>query len=426
MKSSEAIKRIESGALDKYASLYGDRAADQPERYISAIRDFCRLYGEDRDITVISVSGRSEISGNHTDHNGGEVLCAAVNRDIIAIASPSENEHIRITSKGYSEDAFTLSEAGSPDNFKKFTSRAIIAGICRGLSDRGYEVGGFDAYTTSNVAKGSGLSSSAAFEVTVGCIISNLFNGGRIENKLLAIVGQYAENEYFGKPSGLMDQLACALGGFVYIDFEDPTDPIVEPIDFSIADRGYSLCIVNTGGSHANLNDDYASVPLEMKKIAAYFGRDKLRGITEEDIIGNAPVLRAAAGDRAILRAIHFVSENRRVEEQARALREGDIDSFLSLVLESGNSSFRFLQNVFSTISPNEQGISLAIAVAETALRGKKCAYRVHGGGFAGTMLAFIPNDLTASYTALMDSVFGEGATTVLTVRPEGAIRIEL
>lgn len=426
MKASEAIKRIREGALDKYAALYGDRADLQPERYVSTIEEFCRLYGDDRDITIVSVSGRSEISGNHTDHNGGEVLCAAVNRDIIAIASPSNDTRVRITSKGYSEDALTLEEASSPDNFKNFTSRAIIGGICRGLSDRGYSVGGFDAYTTSDVAKGSGLSSSAAFEVIVGCIISNLFNEGKIENKLLAIVGQYAENVYFGKPSGLMDQLACALGGFVHIDFENTADPVVDPIAFSIADRGYSLCIVNTGGSHANLNDDYASVPSEMKQIAAYFGRDRLRGISENDIIGNIPVLRAAAGDRAILRALHFVSENRRVREQTRALREGDIDTFLSLVLESGNSSFRFLQNVFSTISPSEQGISLAIGVAEEALGGKKCAYRVHGGGFAGTMLAFIPTDMTASYTNLMDSVFGEGATTVLTVRPMGATRIAL
>ena len=290
----------------------------------------------------------------------------------------------------------------------------------------GYKVGGFDAYTTSQVLRGSGLSSSAAFEVMVGNIMNHFFNNSEIPNTEIAKIAQYAENEYFGKPCGLMDQMACAVGGFVYIDFLDPKNPTVEPIDFSLTDAGYSLCIVNTHGSHSDLTPDYAAVPAEMKSVAAYFGREVLRGITEEQIVQNSPVLRRAIGDRAVLRALHFVRENERVEKQVECLKTNNIKGFISLVKESGNSSFRYLQNVYSPANPKEQGISLALCLTEGVLCGERCAWRVHGGGFAGTVQAFVLNEYKKQYADLMNSIFGDGSCMMMAIRPDGAIKIEL
>ncbi len=423
MKANELIQSLRDGALDKYAALYSDLEATK-ERFIAAINAFCEIYGTERDIALFSVPGRSEIIGNHTDHNHGKVMAGAINRDIIAIAAKNNDGCIRFRSEGYSEDRINLSDVASPDNFRKFTSRALVAGMAQAFVKAGHNIGGYDAYSCTEVLKGSGLSSSAAFEVMVGNILNHLYNDGKVDNKEIAKYAQFSENVYFGKPCGLMDQMACAVGGFVYIDFEDNANPEVEAVDFSLSDRGYSLCIVNTGGNHANLNEDYASVPAEMKAVAAHFGKQTLRGLTEADIIGAASALRRKAGDRAILRAIHFIRENDRVANAKEALKKGDIDAFYAIILASGHSSFEYLQNVYTNKNVAEQGLSLALALTDGALSGKGCAYRVHGGGFAGTIQAFVRNDMLSDYVELMDSVLGKGAAMPLNIRPLGAVRL--
>ena len=425
MKANELIAALNGGALDRYSHLYRDTKAEAA-RYIDAINAFVSLYGDERDLSLFSVPGRTEVSGNHTDHNHGRVLAAAIDRDIIAVVAKNENGIVRLKSEGYPEDTVDVSASGDPAAFKDGSSQSLIAGTLDGFTRRGYKVTGFDAYTTTKVLKGSGISSSAAFEVIIGNILNHLANEGKIENEELAKIAQYAENAYFGKPSGLMDQMACAVGGFVSIDFNDPKAPIITPIPFSLSDNGYLLCIVNTGGNHADLTPDYAAVPAEMKSVAAYFGKDVLRGVTEKEIVENIPILRSAVGDRALLRALHFVRENARVEKQTEALLSGNIDEFLAGVLASGASSFRFLQNVYTNQNPSEQGLSLALCVAEGLLPGKGCAYRVHGGGFAGTIQVFIKEELADGFVSVMDSLFGEGASMILSVRPEGATKIEL
>ena len=426
MKPNELIARLQAGALEGYRHLYGDEIAYQTERYCRAVKEFAALYGEDRDVFVFSVPGRTEVCGNHTDHNHGRVLAAGIDRDIIAVASPSGENVVRVRSEGYPEDRVPLEYCDNPEKQKAFKSNALVTGMCGGFRKWGYRIGGFDAYTTSRVLKGSGISSSAAFEVMVGNILNYLYNDGTVKNEEIAKIAQYAENVYFGKPCGLMDQMACAVGGFVYIDFEDPKDPKIEPISFSLDDAGYVLCIVNTGGNHANLNADYASVPQEMKAVAAAFGREVLRGLSEADIRAKIPELRKTVGDRAILRALHFVRENDRVANAARALRAGETDTFLSDIRASGDSSFKYLQNVYTTQNVAEQGLSLALAVTEGLLDGKGCAWRVHGGGFAGTIQVFVKREYADDYRREMDAVFGEGAAMVLHIRPAGAVRIDL
>ena len=411
MKANELKQLLKGGALSKYAHLYLD-VQGQTERFIAAIDSFVALYGEDRDISIFSVPGRSEISGNHTDHN------------IIAVAAKNDDGLIRIKSEGYDATVIDLSKIDDPDNFENYTSDALIAGLAKSFVNNSYAIGGYDAYATTEVLKGSGISSSAAFEVMIGNILNYMYNDGKISNVDIAKYSQWAENVYFGKPCGLMDQIACAVGGFVFIDFEDPKSPIVDPIDFSLTDAGYSLCIVNTGGNHADLNDDYASVPYEMKAVAREFGKEGLRGLTERELVAKIPALRETLGDRAILRAIHFIRENDRVGEIRAALKASDVDAFLGGILDSGSSSFKYLQNVFTTINVKEQGLSLALALTEGCLAGKGCAWRVHGGGFAGTIQVFIKNELVPKYIELMDSVFGKGAAMNLKIRPVGATKL--
>lgn len=424
MNSVQLKQYIAEGSLDSvFTDLYGnDKVAYQRERYIEAIDGFVENYGDGEDLRLFSVPGRSEISGNHTDHNHGKVLAASINLDIIAVARKTENGIVNIKSKGFAPDSVKISEI-KVDPEKFFTSFAVIEGMCEGLASAGYSVGGFDAYTTSDVLKGSGLSSSAAFEVMVGNIMRTLY-GNDVDDVTIAKLAQYAENKYFGKPCGLMDQTACAVGGFISIDFADPKNPIVGKPAFDLSALGYSLCIVNTGGNHADLNADYASVPAEMKAVAAHFGKEVLREISLGEIISAIPALREKTGDRAIMRAIHFVNENARVTEQAKALENGDLSAFFDGVRASGNSSFKFLQNVYTVKNVEEQGLSLALAVTEDFLSKveKPSACRVHGGGFAGTIQAFMPESVTADYAALMDGVFGEGATYVLRIRNKGAI----
>ena len=426
MNSQELICAIKEGKLnDRFSDIYGDDAQRQKGRYIDAIEKFSELYGNERDVYLFSVPGRSEVSGNHTDHNYGRVIAAAINLDIIAIVSKNEDGTIRIKSEGYREDVVYIKDTVEPNEENFFKSRGIVAGMCRGFTDRGYSVGGgFDAYTTSEVFKGSGLSSSAAFEVMVGNIMNYLYNEGKVENAEIAKIAQFSENVYFGKPCGLMDQTACAVGGFVNIDFADPKNPIIVAIPFDLTKKGYSLCIVNTGGNHADLNDDYASVPFEMKSVAAALGHEVLRDVTEEDVLKNIMCLREKCGDRAIMRAFHFIEENKRVDRLAAALKADDMDVFFSGLIESGNSSFKYLQNVYTTKNVAEQGLSLALCVTESFMRGRGGAFRVHGGGFAGTIQAFVPNDSVEAYRDTINGVFGEGACYVLKVRSYGAIMV--
>lgn len=423
MKIDRIKAALMAGALKKYGMLYADIPA-QTARYLAALDRFTEIYGEREDVTLYSVPGRSEISGNHTDHNRGCVLAGAIDRDIIAVVARTGDGVIRLTSEGYGEEAVDLSRTGDPSLYPDFTSGALIAGMCDGIAKGGFSVGGFVAYTETEVLKGSGLSSSAAFEVMVGNILNHLWCGGRLDNQEIAKIAQYAENVYFGKPSGLMDQMACAVGGFVSIDFADPEHPTVRPVGFSLTDAGYDLVIVNTGGSHADLNADYASVPAEMKAVAELFGASVLRGITEEQLISRAGEIRRACGDRALLRALHFVRENARVAMQTAALEAGDVEAFLAGVLASGHSSFMYLQNVYTNLNPAEQGLSLALALTDGFLSGKECAWRVHGGGFAGTIQAFVRRELSAEYARKMDAVFGKGAAMRLSIRPLGAVEI--
>ena len=423
MNAKELKKQIENGALAAFTGIYSDTEA-QKARYLAAIDKFTSLFGSEREIFVLSVPGRSELLGNHTDHNAGKVLAGAIDRDIIAVASPTDSGRITLVSEGYPEDTIDLSLVSDPDNFENFTSSALIAGVANGLAAKGYKVGGFDAYTTSDVLKGSGISSSAAYEVMIGNIFNPLYNGGEIENTEIAKISQYAENVFFGKPSGLMDQMACAVGGFVYIDFEKADAPVIEPISFSLAANGYELCIVNTGGNHADLNEDYASVPSEMKAVAELFGRKHLRGLSEEDIISEAKRIRAELGDRAFMRALHFVRENDRVEKGKRALLDGDMSAFFDTVNSSGASSFKYLQNVYTVKNVGEQGLSLALCLTDGLDNGSVGASRVHGGGFAGTIQAYVRRECVDEYVRLMDSVFGEGSVMRLNVRPLGAIKV--
>ncbi len=400
------------------------RILSERERYADALAAFGELYGTDGEISLYSVGGRSEISGNHTDHNHGRVIAASVNLDILAFARPTGDGVVSVKSAGFPEDVVAPAAIEKPDEKLYFTSASIIAGMQKAFLNAGYKVGGFQAYTTSNVLKGSGVSSSAAFEVMIGNILNYLYNDGKVSNVEIAKMAQFAENQYFGKPCGLMDQTACAVGGFITIDFADPATPVIEKMDFDLTAAGYSLCIVNTGGNHADLNEDYASVPAEMKAVAKELGVSVLRETTEDAVLANIRTLREKVGDRAIMRALHFFNENRRVAAQVEALRAGDIEAFKAGVTASGNSSFKYLQNVYTNKNITEQGLSLALCLTEDFLSGTGAVSRVHGGGFAGTIQAFVPVDKTADYAAKMDAVFGEHACHILSVRPSGACRI--
>ena len=426
MTTSMLKAYINEGKLDAtLATLYGEaNVSAQKERYLSAVDGYNEFYGEGANLRLFSVPGRSEISGNHTDHNYGKVLAASIDLDIIAVAEATDDNTICIKSAGFDEDVVKIDEI-KVDPAKFYTSYAVIEGMCDGMAKAGCQIGGFKAYTTSNVFKGSGLSSSAAFEVMVGNIIRTLYNN-EISDIEIAKIAQYSENVFFGKPCGLMDQMACAVGGFIAIDFADPKNPIVEKPNFDLSAMGYSLCIIDTHGNHADLNDDYASVPAEMKAVAKELGADVLRNADEAKFIKMLPALRESVGDRAILRAFHFFNENRRVKAQAAALKAGDVAAFMAGVRASGNSSFKYLQNVYTTKNVSEQGLSLALALTEAYLNDHPTdlpsACRVHGGGFAGTIQAFVPSENAAGLAELLDSVFGSGATHILKIRPRGAI----
>jgi len=420
------IKTIETGGLDDiFASLYpGADILDVRTRYLDAAKNFLGMFGPGREVMLFSVPGRSELSGNHTDHNRGCVIASSVDLDIIAIASPRTDRQIRLKSEGLPQNSVDIDRYTKPDPAKFGNSASLIAGMCTGFAKSGYSVGGFDAYTTSKIPKGTGLSSSAAFEVMVGTILNHFYNGGKVDNVEIAKIAQYAENEFFGKPCGLMDQIACAVGGIVAIDFASPENPLIEKLDFDLTSRGYNLCIVDTRGSHAGLTDEYAAIPGEMKEVASHFGRTCLREVDERELMAAIPELREKYGDRAVLRALHFMEENKRVAEQKQALRGGDLGRYFACVIASGRSSFCYLQNVFTPKNIKEQGLSLALCLAEGYLAGKTAAWRVHGGGFAGSIQAYVKSDDVEGFRQLMDGVFGRGACSVLNIRQQGAIRL--
>ncbi len=411
--------KIESGAYDAALSLLYPRetAAASRNRYFAAVRSFASLYGDGGAI-LVSAPGRTEIGGNHTDHQRGCVLAAAVDLDILCAAAPRAEPVIRIHSEGHGESEVRLNDL-TPQ--RSANSPALIRGVAEWFSQHGYPVGGFNAFMTSRVPSGSGLSSSAAFEVAVGQILNHLYGGGQVSPTELALAGRYAENVHLKKPSGLMDQMASAEGGAVVMDFMHPERPRVEPVAFNVAEYGYNLCVVDTGGSHADLTGNYADITCEMRQVALYFGKQELRDVDETAFHASLPVLRQTVGDRALLRAIHFFSENRRVADMASALRRKDILGFLDLVRRSGDSSWRLLQNV--ALASNHQPLALALAVSETLLSADG-AWRVHGGGFAGTIQAFVPDSVLEEYVRRMSDLFGTNACHFLAIRPLGVHRL--
>ncbi len=394
----------------------------QVNRYIAALQQYEKLFGDD-DVCIFSAPGRSEVGGNHTDHQHGQILAASINLDAIAVVSRSGDSKIRVVSDGYDEIVIDTSDISLVEEEKE-TTIALIKGVLQGMKQRGYSVGGFKGYITSDVLIGAGLSSSAAFETLIGTIVSHLYNDGRLDAVTSAIIGQYAENNYFGKPCGLMDQMACSVGNLVHVDFASSSNPVINKVEFNICEHGYSLCITDTKGSHADLTADYAAVPAEMKEVAAFFGKDVLLGITMNDLIENIVAIREKVSDRALLRAIHFINENDRVAREVEALSAGDINRFLECVRESGNSSFKFLQNVYTNTDVSHQNVSLALAVSESALSGGKGVCRVHGGGFAGTIAAFVKDEYAAEYMETMDRVFGNNACKILKIRKYGGIKV--
>ncbi len=403
--------------------LYGEKMLSvQQERYAKAEKAFEELFGASENLMIFSASGRTEVGGNHTDHNRGKVLAAAVGLDVIAFVTPTDDGVITVKSEGFPQDTVDTADLSVKEEDKN-TSAALIRGVADGLKKDGFNIGGFKAYTTSNVLKGSGISSSAAFEVLIGTILSHLYNDGKVTAVKIAQIAQYAENAHFGKPSGLMDQMASSVGGFIEIDFADTANPVIDAISYNFAESGHSLCIVDTKGSHANLTPEYAAIPVEMKSVAKFFGKNELRDITREQLWENVAEVRKACGDRAVSRALHFFDENERVDREANALRKGDLDAFLNEVKASGNSSFKYLQNIFATVDPKEQGVVLGLYTAERILNGKG-ACRVHGGGFAGTIQAFVPNDLLETFIAEMEHLFGEGSCYNLYIRPVGGTKV--
>ena len=411
MQTDILIQSFLDGVYDeRLLDVYADdtKIYYQRERYINAIKKFEQCY-KPGDVELFSAPGRSEIGGNHTDHQNGEVLAASVNLDTIGIVKKTDDNVIRLVSDNYDEIIIRLDDVSVKEKEKE-TTKALIKGVVSGFLERNYSVGGFQAYITSDVLIGAGLSSSAAFETLIGTILSGLYNCGKISATEIAIIGQYAENVYFGKPCGLMDQMASSIGNLVHIDFD-------------MEKYGYRLCITDTKGSHADLTDEYAAIPKEMKLVAKYFGKEVLRDISINDVLDNITDLRKKLGDRCVLRTLHFIYENKRVQKEVSALKAGNIGAFLDDVKASGNSSFKYLQNVYSNQDIKNQNVSLALFVSEMFL-GQNGVCRVHGGGFAGTIQAFVKNGYVENYKYEMDKIFGKDSCKDLRIRKYGGIKV--
>ena len=424
MEAKELIAKIESGDYnDTILDIYVDegKVEYQRQRYMDAINQYISAFGND-DVEIYSAPGRSEVGGNHTDHQHGEVLAASINLDAIAIVKPLDEAVVKIISKGYDMITVNLDNIGLMENEKE-TTLSLIKGVLYKMTEMGYKIGGFQAYITSDVLIGAVLSSSAAYETLIGTIISGLYNDMKVSAIEIAMIGQYAENVYFGKPCGLMDQMACSVGNLVHINFADTKKPVVEKVSFDMNKYGYSLCITDTKGSHADLTADYAAVPEEMKKVASFFGKEVLLGLTVDDILGKISEVREQVGDRGVLRALHFIRENERVQREVAALKKENINEFLKHVAASGNSSYKYLQNVYSNSDVQHQNVSLALAISEDFLGGNGVC-RVHGGGFAGTIQAFVKNEVVTEYQKRMNIVFGSDACSVLKIRKYGGMKV--
>ena len=423
MKVCDTIQMLESEKSRKLmTALYGEAAVDANiERYQNLVKSFQKKFAEE-DVTLFSSPGRTEISGNHTDHNHGKVLAGSINLDCVGVAAKNNSSKVHIISETFNQSFIIDLNDLSPSD-KKAGTIDLVKGLLQGFKESGYEVGGFNAYNTSNVISAAGVSSSASFEMLLCSILNTFFNEGRMDTVAYAHIGKYSENVYWDKASGLLDQMACAVGGLITIDFLEPASPVVEKIDFDFSSQNHSLIIVNTGKGHADLSADYSSVPIEMKKVAEFFGKEVCAEITEEEVIGHLAEVREYAGDRSVLRALHFFEENKRVEAEVKALKEGRFSDFLNNITASGNSSWKWLQNCFTNSAYQEQGITVALALTELFIAGKqRGACRVHGGGFAGVIMAMLPNDLVEEYVAYIEKALGEGNAYRMSIRPYGAI----
>ena len=421
-------EKINGGDNPLFKELYGSDVAElkvQADRYADLMGEFEKTYGAD-DVSLFSSPGRTEIGGNHTDHNYGRVLAGAVNLDNIAVAAKNGTNTVRIKSAGYPQFEVELSDF-QPNEDEFYTSTSLVKGIAAKMKESGYEIGGFDACIEGRVPKGSGLSSSASFEVLIGAIFSELFNDGKMDAVENAIIGQWSENNYFGKPCGLMDQTACSVGGLITIDFKDPANPVVKEVDFDFVSTGFSLVITDVGGGHDDpaSQAEYASLPTEMKSVAAELGAEVLREVTLEQIVEKIPEIREKTGDRAILRAYHFQGDNARVVKQVEALENNDFKAFLDMVVESGYSSYMYNQNIYDIVHKDEQVVSLGLALSEMVLKGSG-AWRVHGGGFGGTIQAFVPQEKLDEYVTVLEHVYGKGTCHKLFIRSKGSIKLDL
>ena len=420
IQEDRMIEKLHAIYPDLYGANYDEK--DMDERFLSLVDGHVKQFGTD-DVSIFSAAGRTEIAGNHTDHNLGCVIGATINLDTIACVSRRDDSRVIVASEGFPVVDVDISDSGIREE-ERNTTHALIRGIAEAFRKRGVVVGGFQANTTTRVLKGSGLSSSAAIEVLCAEIFDNLYNNDSLSPVELAKIGQYAENTYFGKPSGLLDQICCANGGIVGIDFKDPLNPAVTPLEVDFEEHGYQMIVTDTKGSHADLTGEYAAVPPEMRLVASYFGKENLRQVEYKDFIANLGKIREKCGnDRALLRAYHFFKENERVEMMLKELMEGSIDTFLLLVEESGNSSFKYLQNVYPSSNPRFQGLSLALAMSEDVLQGEG-AHRVHGGGFAGTIQAYVPQYMLEKYISRMEALFGKGCCTRISIRKLPVARI--
>ena len=423
MKAEKTLQLLESGQADVLmGELYGEgKIEENKARYCDLVSKFKDTFG-DEEILMFSSPGRTEISGNHTDHNHGKVLAGSINLDCVGIAAKNNSSKVNVVSETFNQK-FSIDLNNLEPSEKKAGTIDLVKGLLKGFVESGYEIGGFDAYITSNVISSAGVSSSASFEMLLCSMINKFFNDGRMDTVAYAHIGKYSENVYWDKASGLLDQMACAVGGLITIDFLEPTAPVVEKIDFDFASQNHSLIIVQTGKGHADLSADYSSVPAEMKKVAQYFGKEVCAEISEEQVIDHLKEVREYAGDRSVMRALHFFEENKRVEAEVAALKEGRFQDFLVNITASGNSSWKWLQNCYTNTSYQEQGISVALALTELFIAEKqKGACRIHGGGFAGVIMAMLPNDLVEEYVSYIEKALGEGSAYRMSIRPYGAI----
>lgn len=426
MNVHETVKLLEGdGARRLLEELYGKAEVDENvERYRSLLLGYEKAFGNQENVMLFSSPGRTEISGNHTDHNHGKVLAGSINMDCVGVAAKNFSSQVHIISETYNQD-FAIDLNYLEPSPKKAGTIDLVKGLIMGFKESGYEIGGFNAYVTSNVIAAAGVSSSASFEMLLCSILNTFFNGGRMSTVAYAHIGKYAENLYWDKSSGLLDQMACAVGGLITINFAKPTVPEVEKLEFDFSSQNHSLIIVQTGKGHADLSADYSAVPNEMKKVAQYFGKEVLAEVTEEEVIENIQDIRAFAGDRSVLRALHFFQENKRVEAEVLALKENRFEDFLMNITASGNSSWKWLQNCFTNSSYQEQGITVALALTELFIEEKgRGACRVHGGGFAGVIMAVLPNDLVDEYIEYIERCTGKGSAYRMSIRPYGAVCI--